>query len=116
MAEILFVSLIHVIQNPEKYAEQPIRVIGVATIKFEVTGLYISEADMQNAVTKNGLWIDVHSNDTTRKLNGKYVIVEGVFDPTRKGHLGMWSGMIKDVTRLELWSDPDQKPPTPKAN
>ena len=116
MAEILFVSLIHVIQNPEKYAEQPIRVVGVATIKFEVTGLYISEADMLNAVTKNGVWIDVPSNEATRKLNGKYVIVEGVFDPTRKGHLGMWSGMIKDVSRFDLWSDPDQKAVAPKPN
>jgi len=116
MAEILFVSLIHIIQNPEKYAEQHVRVVGVASIKFEITGLYISEADMRNAVTKNGLWIDVPSNEATRKLNGKYVIVEGVFDPSRKGHLGMWSGMIKDVSRFELWSDPEQKPVDPKSN
>jgi len=67
-------------------------------------------------VTKNGLWIDVPSNEATRKLNGKYVIVEGVFDPTRKGHLGMWSGMIKEVSRFELWSDPEQKPAEPKSN
>jgi hypothetical protein len=115
MAELLFVSMIHVLQNPEKYAEQSIRVIGVASIKFEVTGLYISESDMRNSVTKNGLWLDVPSNDVTRKLNGKFVIVEGVFDPTRKGHLGMWSGMIKTVSRFELWSDPDQKAEPPKA-
>jgi hypothetical protein len=115
MAELLFVSLIHVIQNPEQYAEKPIRVVGVASIKFEVTGLYISEEDMRNAVTKNGLWIEVPNNDANRKLNGKYVIVEGVFDPTRKGHLGMWSGTIKDVSRFDLWSDPATKPAAPPS-
>jgi hypothetical protein len=110
MAEMLFVSLIHILQNPEQYADKPVRVVGVASVKFEVTGLYVSQDDMRNAVTKNALWIEVPSNEETRKLSGKYVIVEGVFDPKRKGHLGMWSGTIKDVTRFELWSDPAAKP------
>jgi len=109
MAEILFVSLIHVIQNPELYADKEIRVIGVANIQYEATGLYVSEEDLRNSVTKNGVWLGISSSDENRKLHGKYVLVEGLFDPTRKGHLGMWSGMIRDVKRLELWSDPEQK-------
>ena len=109
MAELLFVSLIHVIQNPEQYADKEIRVIGVANVKFEVTGLYVSEEDLRNSVTKNGVWITIPISDENRKLHGKYVLVEGVFDPTTKGHLGMWSGTIKDVKRLALWSDPEKK-------
>jgi hypothetical protein len=116
MTELLFVSLIHILQNPQQYAEQPVRVIGVANIGFEATGLFVSEEDMRNAVTKNGIWLVVPSSDENRKLHGKYVLVEGVFDPLRKGHLGMWSGTLKDVKRLELWSDPDKTrpPPAPK--
>ena len=92
MAEILFVSLIHVLQNPDQYADKPVRVVGVASVKFEVTGLYVSLDDMRNAVTKNALWIEVPSNEETLgELSGKYVIVEGVFDQKGKGHLGMWS-------------------------
>jgi hypothetical protein len=113
MAEILFVSLIHLIQHPELYAEKPVRVIGYASLEFEGKALYIHEEDYRNSVTKNGIWLEVPLNDATRKLHERFVLVEGVFDPSAHGHLGMYSGTLKDVTRLELWSDP--RATTPRA-
>jgi len=38
-------------------------------------------------------------------------VVEGTFDATSRGHLGMWGGTIRDITRLERWpSNPEELP------
>ena len=106
MAEILFVSLIHILQNPDLYDGKPVRVVGYAAVRFEAQALYVSEQDARNAVTKNALWLDVQVTEPMRKLNDKFVLVEGVFSKSELGHLRMYSGTIKQVTRLEAWSDP----------
>ena len=116
MAELLFISLIQVVQSPQQFDGQPIRVIGVANVQYEATGLFISESDLQNSVTKNGVWISIPSSDANRKLHGKFVLVEGTFDAGNRGHLGMWAGSIKDVKRFELWSDPEKQRAAPKPN
>src|SRR5690349_13277932 len=109
MVEILFVSLIHILQQPDLYAGKNVRVVGVARVGMEAMALYVSEDDLRNAVTKNALWLALDRVKADTTLNGKYVIVEGVFDPDNKGHLRMYSGAIVNVTRMELWSDPDEK-------
>jgi hypothetical protein len=113
MAEILFVSLIHIIQQPDLYSGKPVRVVGVARVGMEATALYVSQDDLRNAVTKNALWLTLDPVKADTTLNGKYVIVEGVFDPNNKGHLRMYSGAITEVKRMELWSDPEQKQKAP---
>ena len=112
MAEILFVSLIHILQNPGEYDGKPVRVVGYAALRFEAQALYVSEQDARNAVTKNALWLAVDLTDAVRKLNDHFVIVEGVFAKDELGHLRLYSGTIKQVTRLELWSDP-KRPVSP---
>ena len=111
MSDIEFVSLIRVIQVPEKYHGKKIRVIGFGAVEFEHKALYVSAADRRNALTKNGIWLDVPINEGTKKLNGKYLLAEGIFDKDNKGHLKMFSGCLSYVTRIEVWSegkDPEQ--------
>lgn len=103
MSEIEFISLITLIQNPEKFAGKKVRVVGLCTLAFEGKAVWTSREDMEKAVTKNAVWLDSKLDKDTTKLDKKFLLVEGVFNATRKGHLGMYSGTIESITRLELW-------------
>jgi len=45
----------------------------------------------------------VEKKDT---LSLRYVLLEGTFNAKKKGHMGMWSGTIENITRTMVWSDP----------
>jgi hypothetical protein len=108
MAEILFISLIHLIQHPDLYNEKNVRVIGYASLKFEAKAIYVSKEDYDNAITKNAIWLDVELTESVRTLHETYVLAEGVFDKDNLGHLRLYSGTIKSVSRLERWQNADQ--------
>jgi hypothetical protein len=102
-------SLLELIVRPEVYDGRPVRTIGFVHFEFEGNLLYVSEADWRHRVTKNGIWIDppagfqADSAASRRQTNDRYVLVEGVFDARSRGHLGMSSGSIHTVTRLDPW-------------
>ena len=113
MSEIEFISLIRLIQVPEKYHGKKVRVVGYGVVEFEHKALYVSPDDVRNAVTKNGLWLDLPINDETKKLSGKCLLVEATFDMDNRGHLKMFSGCLAGATRAEVWSegrDPEKAP------
>jgi len=109
LIEILFISLIRLIQAPDEYNLKQVRVIGFATLEFEGKAIYVNREDYEHAITKNAIWLDVELTAAVRELNKKYVIVEGLFDKDKLGHLRMYSGTIKNVMRLEEWRG-DAKP------
>jgi hypothetical protein len=37
------------------------------------------------------------------QLNNGYVILEGIFRADRHGHMGLFSGAISDIGRIETW-------------
>ena len=114
MIGILFISLLRLIQSPDEYHLATVRVIGFATLEFEGKALYINREDYENAITKNAIWLDVELTESVRKLDKKYVLVEGLFDKDKLGHLRMYSGTIKNIGRLEEWKgDPRGVPAEP---
>ncbi len=115
MSAIEFISLIRLIQVPEQYHGKQVRVVGYAVVEFERKALYISADDARNALTKNAVWLNFPLTDANRKLSGKYVLVEGTFDKDNKGHLKLYSGSLKDVTRFELWSEGKDEKEKPKS-
>ena len=92
-----------------KYDGKLVRVIGVAYLEFESNGIYLSKEHLENAVTKNALWIEINSQAVGKtekelsKYNGQYVLVEGVFMKDNTGHMGLKSGSIMNITRFEPW-------------
>lgn len=36
-------------------------------------------------------------------MDGKYVIVEGIFNATKSGHMSANSGLIDQISRLDHW-------------
>ena len=103
--EILFIALMHLIQNPEIYHMKQVRVIGYAAVEFENTALYVSKDDYENTITKNAVWLDIEIGEATKKYDRKFVLVEGIFDKNDLGHLKMFSGALVKIHRIEIWEE-----------
>jgi hypothetical protein len=99
------VTLVQLIANPEKFDGRLVRVIGFLRLEFEGNVLYLHREDYENAILGDGIWVDVTPSITKQSatLNTNYVLLEGVFSARDRGHMGMWSGTIKQIRRAELW-------------
>ncbi len=100
------VTLVQLIANPEKFDGKLIRVIGFLRLEFEGDVLYLHREDYENAILGNGIWVTVTPAITKQRatLNMNYVLLEGVFSSSERGHMDMWSGTIKQIRRFELWA------------
>jgi len=59
--------------------------------------------DFEKSLSANAVWISLEDAQirASRKLSGGYVLVEGVFSAKDRGHFGMYSGAIEQVSRIE---------------
>ena len=94
----LEVSLIRIIADPDAFDGEYVRVQGFYRYEFEGTAIYVHRADYEHALYRNGLWVTSGPD-----LDQQYVLLEGRFSAARRGHLGLWSGSIEDVTRMIPW-------------
>lgn len=99
-AETKEYSMVALIADPQKYNNRRIRTRGYVSLEFENTALYLSENDAKNYLSKNAIWLSSEVMDR-HELQGRYAVVEGVFDSTKRGHLGQFSGTIRDIVRFE---------------
>lgn len=102
-AQPVDVSILSLIATPSAFHGQQIRCIGFARIQFEGTAIYLHKEDCLRGITKNGLWLDIGALPAAivDAANDRYVIVEGRFSMTNHGHLGLWSGSIQNITRMD---------------
>jgi hypothetical protein len=102
------VSVVQLIAEPQKYDGKEVRFIGFLRIEFEGDAVYLHREDYEFGISQNALWIDIPHGMTKQQqdaVNMRYVICVGIFRASRHGHMGMFSGEISDVQRLELWLD-----------
>jgi hypothetical protein len=99
------VSLVQLIATPERFHNKAIRVIGFCWLEFEGNALHLHREDFDQAIAMNAVWLDLGwpVPDKYMALKGKYVIVEGTFSSSDRGHFGMFAGSIKSINRLEEW-------------
>jgi hypothetical protein len=99
------VSMVQLIADPSKFDGDEIRVIGYLRLDFEGEVLYLHKEDYEQSIVGNGIWIDITPSQLQNwsKRGGGYAIAEGRFSASNKGHMGMWSGALKNVTRLDPW-------------
>lgn len=97
--------MIQLIANPEQYDGSPIRVIAFLNLEFEGTALYLHREDYEKSLASNAIWISLTDQqvNSSKKLSRGYVLVEGVFRAKDRGHLGMFSGSVERVTRIQSW-------------
>ncbi|WP_263352176.1 hypothetical protein [Acidicapsa acidisoli] len=101
------VSLIQLIANPQAFDNKRVRITGFLHLEFEGNVIYLHSDDFLYSLTKNGLWIDVPKEMTQgqiKAVNDQYVICTGRFAANMHGHMGLNSGEMTDITRLEVWS------------
>ena len=100
------VSIVQLLATPEKYDGKLVRVIGVGNLEFEGNYLSLDKEDYAYSAG-NSIWIELGekaiSYNEAKEYNGKYVIVEGFFDKKDRGHLAMFCGSIKNISRYQLW-------------
>ena len=106
------VSMFALIASPAAFDGQLVVVIGFAHFEFEGDTLCPHEQDHRARISQNCLWLDASAASKASRIavHNKYAIVEGRFDATDHGHMGMFSGAIRDVSRLELWSREGSSP------
>jgi hypothetical protein len=107
MAGAISISLIQLIVQPEKFAEQRVQVIGLCALEFESKAIWISKDDLRYGITRNAVWLDIALTDQSRKYDRKCVFVEGRFTAKSKGHLGLYAGTIEDISRMLIRSGSD---------
>jgi len=101
------VSLIQLIATPQAFDKKRVKITGFLHLEFEGNAIYFHSEDFQYGLTKNALWIDVPRDMTQQQkelVNNQYVICTARFDANMHGHMGMNSGELTDVTRLEVWA------------
>jgi len=103
------VSLIQLIANPDEYHGKLVRVVGVTNIEFEGNQIFTSKEHYKYSILMNALWINLDldilgvKEDELKNYNGKYVLIEGIFNKNETGHMGMNSGSIDKISRFDLW-------------
>ncbi len=97
------VPLEDVLKNPHNYHEKIIEVVGVATIEFEGTALYLDQGAQSGSNYDKGIWLEVAGTSfNDKKYTGKRVAVKGKFSETNKGHFGAWKGALEGISKLEI--------------
>jgi len=111
------VSLVALIATPERYEGKKVQVIGYVVLEFEGTAVYLHAEDAKHMLTSNGLWLVFGKTERNPVKNAdqqpQYAIIDGIFRGGMKGHMGLWSGSLTDLTRLEFFpkkKEPNQAP------
>jgi hypothetical protein len=83
-----------------------VRIVGYLNIAFEGDAIYLHKEDFNQSLTRNALWLEAkpEMRREMKKLNRRYVILEGIFDPSDTGHMGVFSGTLNDITRADSWN------------
>ncbi|MGB7987584.1 MAG: hypothetical protein WCF54_20650 [Terracidiphilus sp.] len=100
------VSMIQLIANPQAYDNKRVRIIGYLHLEFEGDAIYLHREDFDYAIDKNALWVNIPKDMTKEQMkavNNFYVICTGTFRAGMHGHMGMNSGEMDNITRLEPW-------------
>lgn len=102
------ISMLRLIVTPEKYHNKTVQIIGYLNLEFEGNAIYFHQEDYEKGLSENAMWVnfsdDLAKKTDLKKYNKKYVIIVGKFDMNSKGHMGMFGGTIKNISRLDVWN------------
>ena len=94
------ISMIHLLGNPEKFDNKKVRITGYMNLEFEGNALYVRKDDFENMMSENSIWLDL-TNTKRPEFNSAYAIIEGTFLAGNRGHMGMFSGALTQITRID---------------
>lgn len=100
LEDINEVSIINLISTPEKYDGKLVSVKGFLIVAFENTVLFLHKEDLENGISKNGIWVNILRTDLNNlklECDYKYARIVGTFNARSKGHMGAYSGSIVNI-------------------
>lgn len=100
-ADPVDVSMIQLLATPERFHGRVVRVQGFLKLEWEGDALYLHRTDFDQAIFRNAVGVTRSSAFVGKELSDGYVLIEGQFDAKETGHLGAFSGSIKNITRAE---------------
>jgi hypothetical protein len=101
------VSIVELIANPAKYDGKRVRLMGYIHFEFEGNGIYLHKDDHQFSLGYNGLWVEWAARATrSSECQDTYALIEGTFRASHRGHMGLRSGAVTDMTRCMKWPPP----------
>jgi hypothetical protein len=107
----VFTSMVQLLAHPKKYHGKRVDVFGYLHVKFEGNAIYLSKTDADYINPKHAFWTQYRQGVTLRASNRKkgaslsefdckYVSIQGVFDSTDFGHMGLFAGAIRDISHV----------------
>ena len=99
------VSLVQLLATPERFDGRHVRVIAFVHLEFEGDAAYLHREDFEANLDRNAVWLDFRTGTLTGapSIIDRYVLLEGTFDARDRGHLGLFGGALRDITRAEPW-------------
>ncbi len=96
------VSMTGLISNPGHYDGVKVRVIGYMKLQFEGDRLCVSREISEIFDGQSCLWID--RTASMPPVQAQYELIEGTFSAREHGHMGLFGGALKNITRAQGWS------------
>ena len=96
------VSMVQLIATPEKFDGKTIQVVGFLRLEFEGNALYLHREDYDHGIYRNAIWVDFPADQDAQKVNGHYVLLQGIFRANLHGHMDLFPGTITKITRAFL--------------
>jgi hypothetical protein len=106
-AEPKDVSMVQLLADPSALDGRVVRVVGFCHLEFEGNALYLHREDFEQSNLKNSVWLAFSpmlppaKEALVAKLSDRYILVEATVDSREKGHFGMFSAELKDITSAE---------------
>ncbi len=90
------------IGTPEMYDGQAVRVVGLCSFEFEGNAVWAAQEYRTQYISKNAVWLSIGMRDLVQH-DGQVMLIEGIFSAQSNGHMGMFSGSIQQIARIEPW-------------
>ena len=96
-------TLLQLLADPARYHDRRVVVLGYCRLEFEGLAIYLHKEDYTQGLG-NMVWLDLERKDITPvRKQISYCLVAGTYSAKNRGHKGMFSGAIEQITRYESW-------------
>jgi hypothetical protein len=106
--------MISLIAHPDSFEGRRVQVQGFVHFDYSDSGIYFDHIQYEHLHLENALYLEVSPDDLQRlcvseRAQDMYMIVQGTFHRRSSGHLGGYSMMLDDLTRIQPLYDPGHK-------
>lgn len=87
------------LSDPDGFDGKRVAIEGYIHLEFEGNAIYLHKEDLTHQISKNALWVSFAEGFKPTDCQDRYVLIEGTFSAADTGHMALFSGAVKDITR-----------------